>query len=70
MATNLKTSLEQLKAERKPLADLFSENPQRLHLAIRIKGIDDQIAEYTQTIRSAAQRGTDVKSRFKHAESR
>jgi hypothetical protein len=27
MPTSLETSLEQLKAERKPLADLFNENP-------------------------------------------
>jgi hypothetical protein len=54
MPTSLETSLERLKAERKPLADLFDTNPQRLNLAIRIKSIDDQIAECTQAIRSAA----------------
>jgi len=55
MLTNLETSLEQLRAERKPLAALFEKNPQRLLLAIRIKNIDDQIAECSQAIRRAAQ---------------
>jgi hypothetical protein len=69
MSTSLETSLEQLKAERKPLADLFNENPQRLHLAIRIKSIDDQIAECTQAIRSAPRRGAASESRVKPAKS-
>jgi len=30
MPTNLETSLEKLRAERKPLADLFDKNPKRL----------------------------------------
>jgi hypothetical protein len=69
MPTSLETSLEQLKAERKPLADLFNKHPQRLHLAIRIKSIDDQIAKCTEVIRSAAQRGADAESRLKRAKS-
>jgi hypothetical protein len=62
-------SLEKLRAERKSLADLFNKNPQQLHLAIRIKGIDDQIAECTQAIRNAGQRGEGSESRFKPAKS-
>ena len=69
MPTNFETSVEELKAERKPLADLFDKNPQRLHLAIRIKSIDDQIAECTQAIRSAAQQRDGAKS-FKPAKLR
>jgi hypothetical protein len=36
MPTTLETSLEELKAERRPLADEFDKNPQRLHLAITV----------------------------------
>lgn len=70
MPTNLETSLEQLKAERKPLAELFDKSPQQLSLAIRIKEIDDQIAECTQAIRKAAQREAGAEIRSKPAKSR
>ena len=70
MPTNLETRLEQLKAERKPLSDLFDKNPERLHLAITIKGIDDQIAECARAIRSAARLGAGTERRFKTARSR
>jgi hypothetical protein len=70
MPTDLETNLEQLKAERKSLADLFNENPQRLQLAIRIKSIDDQIAESTQAVRSPAQPRADAGNHFKSAKSR
>jgi hypothetical protein len=53
MPTTLETSLEELKAKRRPLADQFDENPQQLHLAIIIKSIDDQIDECNQAIRRA-----------------
>ena len=65
MPTSLETSLEELKAERKPLVDMFNKNPQRLHLAIRIKGIDDQIADFTQAIRSASRQGANSPRRLK-----
>jgi hypothetical protein len=65
MPATLETSLEELKAERKPLVELFNKNPQRLHLAIKIKGIDDQIAECTEAIRSASQDRAGSRSRFK-----
>jgi hypothetical protein len=57
MATTLETSLEELKAERRPLADEFDKNPQRLHLAIKIKSIDDQIDECNHAIRRASKPG-------------
>jgi len=62
--TNLETRLEQLRAERKPLADLFDKNPQQLRLAIRIKSIDDGIAECTHAARSSTDRKVDVKNRI------
>jgi len=65
MRTSLETSLEELKAERRPLAEQFSKNPQRLHLAIEIKSIDDQIAERTLALRSASKRETDSQRRLK-----
>jgi hypothetical protein len=57
MPTTLETSLEELKAERRPLADEFDKNPQRLHLAIMIKSIDDQIAQCHQAIRRGRKPG-------------
>lgn len=52
MPTSLETNAEELKAERQSLADEFNKNPQRLHLAIKIKRIDDQIAERRQAMRT------------------
>jgi hypothetical protein len=43
--------LEELTAKRKPLFEEFENNPQRLHLSLEIKIIDDQIAECNQQIR-------------------
>ena len=57
MPTTLETSLEELKAERRPLADEFDKNPQRLHLASIIKSIDDQIDQCNQAIRRARKPG-------------
>jgi hypothetical protein len=57
MPTTLETSLEELKAKRRPLADQFDKNPQRLHLAIIIKSIDDQIDECNQAIRRGRKPG-------------
>ncbi len=67
MPSALETSLEELKAERRPLVEEFNQNPQRLHLAIQIKSIDDQIADCTQAIRSASQREADSRRRSKSA---
>ena len=44
-------TLEELLAKRKPLFGEFQNNPQRLHLSLEIKIIDDQIAECNQQIR-------------------
>ena len=40
-------TLEELTSRRKPLSKQFEDHPQRLHLAIEIKIIDDQVAECT-----------------------
>ena len=42
---------EELIVRRKLLFEEFEKNPQRLHLSLEIKIIDDQIAESTQQIR-------------------
>jgi len=55
MPTESETSVEELRAKRKPLAEEFEGHPQRLHLAIKIKEIDDRIAEYSQEIRRERQ---------------
>ena len=55
MPTASETSMEALRAKRKPLADEFEGNPQRLHLAIKIKEIDDRIAECSQEMRRERQ---------------
>ena len=47
-------ALEKIKAltvRRKPLCEQFENNPQRLHLSLEIKIIDDQIADCNQQIR-------------------
>jgi hypothetical protein len=43
--------LEELIVRRKPLFEEFEKNPQRLHLSLEIKIIDDQIAECNQQIK-------------------
>jgi hypothetical protein len=43
--------LEELIVRRKPLFEEFEKNPQRLHLSLEIKFIDDQIAECNEQIR-------------------
>jgi hypothetical protein len=43
--------LEELKARREPLARQLEKNPSRIHLALEIKAIDDQIAECTRLIK-------------------
>jgi hypothetical protein len=42
---------EKLKAARNLLFERFSRTPQDIHLAVEIKLIDDQVAEYTDRIR-------------------
>jgi hypothetical protein len=49
--TMLEKRLEELKAEREPLFQRLSSNPNETHLAIEIKLIDDQIAECNQLIK-------------------
>ena len=46
-------TLAELMLRRKPLFEEFENNPQRLHLSLEIKLIDDQIAECNQQIRLA-----------------
>lgn len=41
---------EELKARRGPLAKQFEDHPNRIHIALEIKAIDDQIAECTRLI--------------------
>jgi hypothetical protein len=45
------TKREELIVRRKPLFEEFENNPQRLHLSLEIRIIDDQIAECNQQIR-------------------
>ena len=47
----LEKRLEDLKAEREPLYQRLSSNPNETHLAIEIKLIDDQIAECNHLIK-------------------
>jgi hypothetical protein len=42
--------LQELKAEREPLFHRLSNNPNEIHLAIKIKLIDNQIAECNHDI--------------------
>ena len=46
-----KQSLEDLRSKRKPLWERFQDNPAETCLALELKVIDDQIAEYKQQIR-------------------
>jgi hypothetical protein len=43
-------TIEVLRAEREPLFQQFTENPSQIDLAIKIKIIDDQIAECNDDI--------------------
>ena len=42
--------VQELKSKRKPLSERFENNPNDTHLALELKIIDDQIAEYNQQI--------------------
>jgi hypothetical protein len=42
---------EELRARREPLIKQLEDNPRRIHLALEIKAIDDQIAECTRLIK-------------------
>ena len=46
-----KKSLEELRSKRKPLWERFQDHPTEVYLALELKVIDDQIAEYNQQIR-------------------
>jgi hypothetical protein len=48
----LPTELAELRAKRELLFKQLQEHPQRLHLAIDIKLLDDQIAESHQKIQA------------------
>ena len=56
--TMLEKRLEELKAEREPLFQRFSSNPNETHLALEIKLIDDQIAECNHLIKQQAKART------------
>jgi hypothetical protein len=43
---SLKTLVEELVGKRKPLSERFEKNPNDTHLALELKIIDNQIAEY------------------------
>ncbi len=47
-----KTRLEELTGRRKVLSERFENNPNDTHLALEIKIIDDQIAEFIQQIQA------------------
>ena len=49
---SLKARVEHLAGKRKPLSEEFEKNPSDTHLALELKIIDDQIAEYNQQIQS------------------
>lgn len=49
---SLKTRVEELVGKRRPLSERFQKNPSDTHLALELKIIDDQIAEYTKQIQS------------------
>jgi hypothetical protein len=40
--------LQKLTSQRKPLSEQFNRNPRDTHLALKLKIIDDQIAECNQ----------------------
>jgi hypothetical protein len=46
----IQKTIEVLKAEREPLLQQFTDNPNQIGLAIEIKFIDDRIAECNQDI--------------------
>ena len=48
--TMTEKKLQVLRAEREPLFQQFTDNPNEIHLAIEIKIIDDQIAECNNDI--------------------
>jgi hypothetical protein len=50
--TQFEAKLKQLAGERKPLAERFEKNPTAIHLALDIKMIDDQVAEFNRQIQA------------------
>jgi len=48
----LTTELAELRGKRESLFKQLQDNPQRLHLAIEIKVMDDQIAESNEKIQA------------------
>ncbi len=49
---SLKTLVDELVGKRKPLSEKFEKNPNDTHLALELKLIDNQIAEYNQQMQS------------------
>ena len=59
-ANNPKKNREELKNKRKVLFKLFLKNPMYTRLALEIKAIDDQLADWTQHL--AQKSGTEASS--------
>jgi hypothetical protein len=51
-SNSLKTLVKELVLKRKPLSEKFEQNPNDTHVALELKLIDNQIAEYTDRIQS------------------
>lgn len=49
---SLKTLVDELVGKRKPLSEKFEKNPNDTHLALELKLIDNQIAEYNEQMQS------------------
>ena len=49
---SLRTLVDELVGKRKPLSEKFEKNPNDTHLALELKLIDNQIAEYNEQMQS------------------
>jgi hypothetical protein len=49
---DVEAKLIQLAGRRKLLAEQFEKNPTAIHLALDIKAIDDQVAEFSRQIQA------------------
>ncbi len=62
-----KKKRDDLKAKRNSLFDIYTRDPQNIHLAREIKAIDDEIADFTQRVeqeRRAEQRAASPASKL------
>jgi hypothetical protein len=51
-SASLRTKIDELNDERKPLSEQFDKNPDNTLLALKLRVIDDHIAEYTLQIQA------------------